>query len=177
MFLLQMWVPLCLGHRCSELRDHLDRYFSSEEYEGFPYFFLLTLVESLFYYILEWLLQLVSWFHLLGNLFFFFFWALYSEVMCLSLLLECVSCMQQMVVTVFVHCASLCLFIGELSPLMLRDINDQWLLFTILLMLVVFVCGHVCASLAFACKELLITYIFLDVLILFGLKFCFQNFL
>jgi hypothetical protein len=72
MFLLQMWVLLCLGHRCSELRDHLDRYFSSEEYEGFPYFFLLTLVESLFYYILEWLLQLASWFHLLGNLFFFF---------------------------------------------------------------------------------------------------------
>jgi hypothetical protein len=37
---------------------------------------LINLVESLIYLILEWLLQLVSWIYLFGNL----FTALYSEV-------------------------------------------------------------------------------------------------
>jgi hypothetical protein len=41
-----------------------------------------------------------------------------------------------------IHSVSQCLFIGELSPLMGRDINDQSLLFPVILMLMVllFVC-------------------------------------
>ena len=35
---------------------------------------------------------------------------------------------------------SLCLFIGKLSPLMLRDINEKWLLIPAILMLLVVVC-------------------------------------
>ena len=34
---------------------------------------------------------------------------------------------------------SLCLFIGELSPLILSDINDQWLL-TLVIIIFLFVC-------------------------------------
>ena len=48
---------------------------------------------------------------------------------CLSLWLRCVSCKQQNVGSCFRNQSlSLCLFIGELSPLILSDINDQWLL-------------------------------------------------
>jgi hypothetical protein len=34
-----------------------------------------------------------------------------------------------------IHYISLCCFIGELIPLMLRDINDQWLLVPVILLL------------------------------------------
>ena len=45
---------------------------------------------------------------------------------CLSLRLRCVSCMQQKDGFCFhIQSVSLCLFIGELSPFILRDINDQ----------------------------------------------------
>ena len=48
---------------------------------------------------------------------------------CLSLWLRCVSCKQQNVASCFcIQSLSLCLCIGELSPLILHDINDQWLL-------------------------------------------------
>ena len=44
----------------------------------------------------------------------------------LSLKLRCVSCMQQKDGSCFcIHSVSLCLFIGKLSPLILRDNNDQ----------------------------------------------------
>jgi hypothetical protein len=44
----------------------------------------------------------------------------------LPLLLRYVSCMQPNDVSCFcIHSVSLCLFIGELSPLMLGNINDQ----------------------------------------------------
>ena len=48
---------------------------------------------------------------------------------------------------------SLCVFIGGLCPLILRNINDEWLLMTVILMLVVLVHMSV-----FLCDFLIITY-------------------
>ena len=71
--------------------------------------------------ILEWLLQLVSWDHLLGKLF--------SSLLLLGsvcIFLGLVSCMQQNVGSgLHSQYVSLCLFIEELSPLILRDINEK----------------------------------------------------
>jgi hypothetical protein len=48
---------------------------------------------------------------------------------CLSLSLNCISCMQQNVGScLYIQSVHLCLFLGELSPLMLRDIKEKWLL-------------------------------------------------
>jgi hypothetical protein len=44
----------------------------------------------------------------------------------------------------FIHFNSLCPFIGELSLLMLKDINDQQLLIPLILVLVVCVCLCLC---------------------------------
>ena len=62
-----------------------------------------------------------------------FAWKTFSQPFtlsrCLSLWLRRVSCKQQNVGFCFrIQSLSLCLFIGELSPLILSDINDQWLL-------------------------------------------------
>ena len=57
---------------------------------------------------------------------------------------------------------------------MLRDVNDQWLLFPVILMLVMLVCMFVCVCFpcfVFAGMELLISCIVLDVVILIGLDF------
>ena len=43
-----------------------------------------------------------------------------------------------------IHSVSQSLFIGELSPLMIRGINDQSLLVTVIWMLVILVCVCVC---------------------------------
>ena len=51
-FLLWMWVPLHLGHRCSELRLHLGRFFFWQLWSVLPLFFD-NFVESWFYLILE----------------------------------------------------------------------------------------------------------------------------
>ena len=62
----------------------------------------------------------------------------------LSLWLRCVSCKQQNVGYSFrIQSLSLCLFIGELSPLILSDINDQWLL-TPVIIFFVFLFNRVC---------------------------------
>ena len=69
-FLLWMWVPLHFEHRCSELRVLLGRFFFLWwVWSVLPCLFWWFLVESQFYPILEWLLWLVSWDHLLGKLF------------------------------------------------------------------------------------------------------------
>ena len=39
-----------------------------------------------------------------------------------------------------IHSVSLCLFIGELSLLILNDINDQWLLTPVIILVGEFVC-------------------------------------
>ena len=62
-----------------------------------------------------------------------FDWKIFSQPFILrwylSLKLICVSCMQQKDRFCFcIQSVSLCLFIGDLSLLMLMDINDQWLL-------------------------------------------------
>jgi hypothetical protein len=50
----------------------------------------------------------------------------HSELMSILIAFMCVSCMHQNNGCYFhIHCVSLWLFIGELNPLMLRDINDQ----------------------------------------------------
>ena len=52
---------------------------------------------------------------------------------CLSLCLRCVSCIQQNAGScLYVQSVSLCLFIGEWSPLMLRDIKKKWLLLPVI---------------------------------------------
>jgi hypothetical protein len=63
------------------------------------------------------ILLLVSLDHLLGN----FFPTLYTEVVTL----RCASCMQQNAGScLHIQSFSLCLFIGKLNPLMLRDIKE-----------------------------------------------------
>ena len=69
--------------------------------------------------------------------------------------------MQQKDVFCFhIHSVSLCHFIGELNPLILRDINDQWLLIPVIflfLLLLVIVC--LCfSSLGFASVGISIAY-------------------
>ena len=69
-----------------------------------------------------------------------FFPARYAEVMFI-IVAEVCFCMQQNDESCLcIQSVSLCLFIGELSPLMLRDINDQWLLVPNILLLVLCVC-------------------------------------
>ena len=72
---------------------------------------------------------------------------------------------------------SLCCFIGELSSLMLRDINNQWLLVPVILLLEVIVCVCACAR---ACVidslfvvRWLLSYVLLDVIALLVLEFFF----
>ena len=66
---------------------------------------------------------------------------------CLSLCLRCVSCTQQNVGSCFrIQSLSLCLFIGELRPLILSDINDQWLLILVIIFVCVYVVEFVCFS-------------------------------
>jgi len=52
-----------------------------------------------------------------------------------------------------INSVSLHLFVGELSSLMLRGINDQWLLLLISLMWVGLVCVCVCACVPFFCYD------------------------
>ena len=68
-FLLWMQVPLHLEHRYSGLRVHLVGLFLRWIWSVLPYLFWKLLVESWFYSIWEWLLQLFSLDHLLGKLF------------------------------------------------------------------------------------------------------------
>ena len=82
-----------------------------------------------------------------------FAWKTFSQPFtlsrCLSLWLRCVSCKQQNVGSCFrIQSLSLCLFIGELRPLILSDINDQSLLITVIIFCVC-VCSRVCVFLFF----------------------------
>ena len=86
-----------------------------------------------------------------------FDWKIFSQPFtlrrCLSLRLRCISFLQQKDGFCFhIKSVSLCLFIGELSPFILRDINDQrfpssvYLVFLIgdVILYVVFTCGICC---------------------------------
>jgi hypothetical protein len=81
---------------------------------------------------------------------------------CLSLLLKSVSYMQQNDgFCLSVHSVSLSLYIGEFSHIILRDINDQWLLFLVILYITsgtVWVCECLCvyfSSFGFAVRWLI----------------------
>ena len=65
-----MWVPLHWSIYVQNWEFILVDFFLWWTWSILPYPFWLLLVENLFYLILECLLQLVSWDHLLGNLFF-----------------------------------------------------------------------------------------------------------
>ena len=102
-----------------------------------------------------------------------FDWKTFSQPftlrLCLSLRLKCVSCIQQKVGSCFcIHSLSLCLFIGELSPLILRDINDPCLLIPVISLVVMIVCFP---FLGFADGSLSISYIFVCVVSILGLCF------
>jgi hypothetical protein len=91
------------------------------------------------------ILQLVFWIRLLekhlSN-------PLYWNNDCL--LLRCFSYVQQNDgFCLYIHSVSLCLFTGKSSALILRDLNNQWLLFPVIFMLVV-VCVCVCVCVCFS---------------------------
>jgi hypothetical protein len=80
----------------------------------------------------------------------------------LSLLLWCVSCMQQN----FKSClpfqsVSLSLFMGELNPLILRDIKDRWLLLPdmFVLWVVLYACGSLLLALLWDAKYLIFSFV------------------
>ena len=70
--------------------------------------------------------------------------------------------------------ASLCLFIGKLSPFLLREINDQGLLVPVIFVSVVG-CGIVCAFSFFGicCCEIIYCLDFVTVADFFELEFSF----
>jgi hypothetical protein len=101
----------CIWSIHVQLRVHLGLFFFWWVWSILSYLFWWILVESRFYSILEWLLQLISWDHLLG--------ALYSEVVSVFL-----TEVHFLYIQTYPVCFSLCLFTGEFFPLMLRDIKE-----------------------------------------------------
>ena len=82
-----------------------------------------------------------------------FAWKIFSQPFtlsrCLSLWLRCVPYKQQNDGSSFlIQSLGPCLFIGGLSPLILSDINDQWLLIPFIIFFVC-VCSRVCVFLFF----------------------------
>ena len=132
-----MWVSLHLGHRYSEFRLSLGRFFLWWIWSVLPHLVWKLLVESLFYQILEWQLQFVSWDHLLGKLF--------SSLFGWGSVCLCHWDMFLYAAKWWILYVSLCLSIKKWSLLMLRDIKDRWLLLPVTLLLEVVLC--VCDSL------------------------------
>jgi uncharacterized membrane protein len=136
---------LYLEYRCSELRCRLGRFFLWWVWSVLPpslliNFGLKSILLDITMVIPPCFLGLFAW-----KIFFHPF----TLRQYLSLLVRCVSCMQQNDRSSFrTQSVSLCLFIGELSPLIIRDVNDHQLLIPVILMLVVVgvcVCVCVCA--------------------------------
>ena len=75
-FLLWIWVPLHLWHRFFKLRLHPGGFFLWWTWNVLSHHFWLPLVANLFYWIIEWQLQLFSCDCLLGKK----FPALYAEI-------------------------------------------------------------------------------------------------
>ena len=113
-------MPLCWGNKYSGLRLHLGGLFLRWVSNLSPGLLIDFSLESI---LLDIRMATPSCF--LGP----FDWKIFSQPftlsLCLSLKLRCVSCMQQDGFCFCIHRVSVCLFIGELSPLILRDINDQ----------------------------------------------------
>ena len=122
-FLLQIWVPLHLRHGCSELKVHFGGFFLWWVW-GVPIFFDYFWLKI--YFIECKLLQLFSWD--LVKIF-----PPCTLRSCLSLSLRCVYQMEQNAGScLIIQSVSLCIFIGELIPLMLRDSKNQWLLLPVI---------------------------------------------
>ena len=111
-------MPLDLEHRCSELRVLLGRFYLWCVCHILPYPFWLHLVENWFYLILACFLG-----HLLVKCFPIFHFEVVSVFVTEVCFLYAAKCW-----VLFTYPVSLCLFIGVLSPLILRDIKEKWLL-------------------------------------------------
>ena len=121
-----MRMPLHLEHRCSEFRLFCIFYLW-QVWSVLPYlFFLITLVWKSIYSILEWLFQLVSWEHLLGKL---FSTLLLWGSACLCHWHGFLVCSKTLSPLLYIQSMS---FIGKLSPLILRDIREKWLLLPVI---------------------------------------------
>jgi hypothetical protein len=143
----------------------------------FPHHFWYLLAENMFCWILlAWLLQLVSWDHLLGN----FSPAFYFEVVSVFVIEVCFlyaakfgSCLNiQSLSSCFFFLFVCLLFIRELCPLMLRNIRDQWLLLPVIFVVrgwIMFVCF---SSFCFVVRRLISSF-FLGIVSLLVLKFSF----
>jgi hypothetical protein len=119
-----IWVLLHFGHICSELRFSLGGLSPWWIWSVPLHHAWEVLVESQFYWILGGQVLLVSMCHLLGRTF-SILWPWDSA----SFLLKSVYCMKKNAGSFLcIHSVSICLFIGELSPLILRNIKERWLL-------------------------------------------------
>ena len=124
MFLLHMRVPLYLGHRCSVLRFPLDGFFlwlilKCPSLSLFIDFSLKSILLDI---------RIATQACFLGS----FDWNFFPNTLlwgnvCLWGWGVFLACSRRMD-SVFVSNLLACLFIGELSSFILRDINDQWLL-------------------------------------------------
>ena len=139
-----MWLPLYLKHRYSELRVHLGGFYLWWVWSAPLCLFWKLWVGSRFYSILEWLLQFVTSDHLLRKLFSSFL--LWGGV-CLCSWERFPVC-SEMLVPAYVASLLISLFIGEVSPLILRDIKEKSLLpVTFLLELEFCSCGYLLLAL------------------------------
>jgi len=120
-------VPLNLEHRCSKLRVLRSRFFFWPVWSVLSYLFFITFCWKLIL-ILEWLLQLISWDHLLGKLFSnHLLWG--SVYLCHWDVFPVCS---KMLGPVYISSLLVYVFFGDLSPLMLRDIKEKWLLLPVI---------------------------------------------
>jgi len=137
------------------LSVHLGGFFLWWIWSVLPHLFLCLLVENRFYSILEWLLQLASSDHSLGKLFSsLLLWGSY----CLFLW-RVFPVGSKMLGPHWISRLLICVFLlGELSPLMLRDIKEQWLLLPVLFLFgceIMFVC---LSSLFFSFAKWLVSF-------------------
>ena len=167
-----------LGHSSSVLKLHLGGRFLWWVWSTLSHVFCLLVIENLFSRILECLLKLVffspfAWKN--------FFQPLYSEVMSIFFFffffLRQVFMQPKNGSCFSIQCVNRFLFISELRPLMLRGINDQWLLVPVILLVVVVlsvcvcVCVYVCLSSFGFTVWWLFSCVFLGIITFFVLEF------
>ena len=133
-FLLWMWISLHLEHRCSELRVHLGWFFLWPVWSVLPYLFMKTFGWELILFYIRMTTSACFLGPFLGKLFSnFLLWGslcLYCEVVLLhwGVFLVC----STMLDPVYTSSMLVYVFVRELSPLMLRDIKEKWLLLLVI---------------------------------------------
>lgn len=121
---------MCLGKRCYKMKCHLSGMFSSLMSMWCSFLSFLIVLWCLLCLILEWhnilLLKSIKYF--------FPIWVdVYSYIVMRFLIVAEVFSF----IYLFIFSVSQCLFIGESISLILTDMNDQWLLIPIVLLLLV----------------------------------------